>query len=53
MYSCCFVRCCLQASTAIDTNISVQYNSFVCTQLNGFKHCDLIQLNTDYLFVHS
>ena len=40
----------------INTNNSVQHYSFVCIQLNGFKHCYvilIIQFNIDNLFAYS
>ena len=41
------------ASIAINTNYSIQHNSFVCTQLNGSKYCyvsQTIKLNINHLF---
>ena len=39
-----------------NTNNSIQYSLFVCTQLNVSKNCHVsltIQLNTNHLFAHS
>ena len=39
-----------------NTNNSIKYYSFVCTQLNGSKYCDVsltIQLNINHLFTYS